>query len=257
MSKPENDSVSHDVRNELSPHESLTLEHLIRVATFPIYGLTTYKDDLSLQGFDYCTAELRAGESDVPWRPNSPQFLWQVGLHYDYLLEHQAAGRRIELMTTDIQHSPIPVSVADERQRVLQSRYPSPQEVPPMVTQARVFVIERFPLLDAVAVATVEYSPHARPNGRLMGTQVHNVADSPSPQFPQIAALSRGGPVWSFTLRNSEMWLDGHAYGWTQQALFAALEQVTIISNRPDILHRYQNELTEWQRLHNRNAPSA
>lgn len=255
MTKPQDDDALGDIRKELGPPESLTLERLIRVARFPIYGLIAYPDGLTLQGFGHTTAELNVGRPDLPWQPDQPQYLWQVSLHYDYLPAHSRAGQRIELHTTDANRPPIPVSTVDE------PRYSSPKDVPPVAAQAASFVVEHLPFNGGEAVATVEYTPHERPKGRLLGIQVHHVPNSPSDGSPsprpvRVAVSSPASPVWSFTLSGPQMWVEGSAYGWTQDDLFAALEQVAIISKRPDTLAQYQRELTAWHRHFYPDMPS-
>lgn len=261
MNKPQDDGMPPDVHEAFGPHELLTVEHLIRVARFPIYGFIDHPNGITLHGFGYSTAESQSGQFGIPWQPNQPQFLWQVALHYGYLPEHQRTDQRIELFTTDINHSPISVSTVEDLRRAHEARYSSTHEVPSVAEHATSYLIECFPFTDGTAVATVEYSPHPPIKGHLIGTQTHHVPDSPSSKSPtprptKVAAPSLATPVWSFTLLGPKMWVGGRAYGWTQNELFAALEQLAMVSHRPEVLTQYQSEVTAWER-HLRSNPSS
>lgn len=68
---------------------------------------------------------------------------------------------------------------------------------------------------------------------------------SPVSSARQIAQLA--GPEWSFTLKGSDLWVEGAANGWTQTELFDILGHVALISERPDVLAEHGQEMREWK----------
>jgi hypothetical protein len=53
------------------------------------------------------------------------------------------------------------------------------------------------------------------------------------------------------------MRVDGRAWGWTQDDLFAALGQVAAISDRTEIIAQYERELLDWRHYFYGDLPSA
>lgn len=260
MNEPQDDGVPRDARDELGPIGSLTIERLIRVARFPIYGLIGYPGGLTLRGIGYCSAHPQAFRADA--QPGLPHVLYQVSLSYEYPPPHRRAGQSMELFTTDINCSPIPAPPIEAppieaQEHAGAARYPAPRDIPPEAPQAADFVIERFPLLDGAAVATIRCSPQYPPRplatGPLLGRQVHHLLAPSAPGSPSPRPTWQTNPVpavplWSFTLRGPELWVEGHASGWTRDELLAALGQVGVVSHRPEVLAQYQRELTAWKR---------
>lgn len=248
MNMSQDDGERKDVRKELSSSQLITIEQLVRVARFPIYGLVGNPTGLVLKAIGYSTVPVQANQDLEIWQSNKSQVPWQVALHFEYPVSHQSIGRGIELYTTDMNSSPIPAPALDDIGRSGKTCYSTPDEVLPMEGQATSFIIERFPLLDRTVVATMEYSPNVLKKGRLIGSQMHHAPVPPFPQPAVTAKLQPANPAWSFTLRDPNMWMEGGANGWTQHELIAVLGHVGIVSQRPDVLAQYHRELLEWKR---------
>lgn len=234
-----------------SPAGSLSIEHLVRTASFPVYGLVQTPNDLTLHGIGYSTADAGVGRSAPPWSSNPSQVLWQVSLVYGYPSGHQYLSPRLELSTTSIAHYPASAPNIEDLARGLATHYQSVDEVPTLGSQPADFLVERFALIEGEALAVVAYTPDTPPlmllPGQLIGTQIHELPDASAVRIAPTAALSMATPDWSFTLRNDEMWVEGRAYGWTQTAIFQVLHQLAALRDKPDVLAECQREIAAWQ----------
>jgi hypothetical protein len=260
MDTPHDRHALHDFREELGPRESLTLEKLIRVAGFPVYGLVAYPHGLTLEGFGHCIVDPFVPQSDPPTSSTQSPYLWTVTLSYDFAPAHLRFGQHVELITTNIHRSPMSESTVYEPESEPEARYPSPRDVPPVSALPVSFIVEHLPFAEDEAVATFKYDPRESRQGRLLGTQVHQLPDSRSASAPSPARVvvpSPASPTWSFTLRWPNMRVDGRAWRWTQDDLFAALGQVAAISDRAEIIARYERELLVWRHYFYGDLPSA
>ena len=200
-------------------------EDLLRTSPFPLHGLIGHPGGLTLRGTGYSTA---FGQFETPygrWQADRP-VLWQVSLVFDYPPAHRLTGHTLELSTIDIQRAPMQASVLDADEMAHRPRYLVPEDVPLGTTEGASFVVERFPIVDGVVLAAMEYEP----NSRLHFTATHAVRLS----------------EWIFTLWDPPLWVEGRATEWTQIDLFSVLGTLALVSQRPDILRQYQRELQAW-----------
>jgi hypothetical protein len=108
-------------------------------------------------------------------------------------------------------------------------------------------VIERYAIVGSEAVVAVDYAPEQQvEKGRLLGVQAHHLVDANAAAVALLAAPPPASPEWTLTLRNAELWVQVQAYGWRQSELFAALHQLGVISDKPEIVARCQREIQEW-----------
>lgn len=251
MDTPHGQDALRDFSEKLGLSESLTLEKLIRVAGFPVYGLVTSSDSPTLHGFGHSIVDPFVPPSDPPAPSTQSPYLWTVELSYDFAPPHPRFGQHAELITSNIHYSPTSESTVDDRESRLEARYPSPHDVPPMSVLPVTFVVEHLQVVDGEAEATVKYLPRDSWQGRQLGTHAHHLPDSPSANAPaprpaRFVVSSPASPTWSFTLRGPNMQVDGRAWGWTQDELFAVLGQVAVISDRAEIIAQYERELLAW-----------
>ncbi|HEY7782577.1 MAG TPA: hypothetical protein VIC85_20455 [Ktedonobacterales bacterium] len=116
MAEPHDASWSGDILGD-RPHSSpLTIEEIIRVASFPIYRLIDRPPGLTLTSIGYCTADFTAEQADSAWfrqHPNRQQVVWQVVLRYDFLPPHKRHGRGIDVCTTEISKAPMRIPTVE------------------------------------------------------------------------------------------------------------------------------------------------
>ncbi|HEU4782110.1 MAG TPA: hypothetical protein VFS83_02090 [Ktedonobacterales bacterium] len=242
MYTPDDDELQRSLE-ELRSGETLTLERLVRAAPFPIYGLIETPGDLTLRGLGYTTADAGWDNPTAPPRPNLSQFLWQATLSYGYPSATQDLRMRLEIITTATTRLTVALPRIEDLLSAYTTHYQSADEIPPLGSQAASFIIERYAIVGGQALATVKYAPDAptREPGVLLGSQAHYVEDASSPlaRAAMMAAPPPVHPEWSFTLRSPEMWVEAQAYGWTQNEIMLALHQLATISDRPDVVARY------------------
>ena len=217
----------HGVRPKLSSDQlsGLDDEDLLRTAPFPLYGIIGHPRGLTLKGTGYSTAFGHFDTPQGPWQADQP-VLWQVSLGYDYPPASRRTGHTLELSTTDIRRAPMQASVLDADEMSDRLRYLVPQDVPEVRAEATRFIVEHWPIIDGVVLATMDYAP----NSFLTFTLTHAVRLS----------------MWSFTLWNPPLWVEGRAFEWTQSDLFSALGKLAMVSQRPDVLRQYQREQQAW-----------
>jgi hypothetical protein len=228
-------SHEHQVRPDLpSDHpDSLDEQDLLRTSPFPLYGLIGHPSGLTLRGTAYCTAFGHFDTPSGPWQSDQ-EILWEVSLDYDYLPAHGNTGHLLQLMTTDIQRAPMQASVLDTDEMLGRPRYLAPEDVPLVSAEATSFIVERLPIVDGVVMAAMQYSPNA-------------------PLFPGIVKPIR--LIWSFTLWNPPLWVEGRAAEWELSELFSVLGKLAIVSQRPDVLRQYERDLQAWDHYIQSNMP--
>jgi hypothetical protein len=223
-----------------------TLEQLAGAAQFPIYGLLQAPTDLTVHGVEYHIVDAGFGEPAPVADTDAQAYLLQVGLEYRYPAGHQEAGKRLEITTTGTTRPPmVPPMLAPSVEDVLREhamRYAGDDEIPPVGSAPRSFVIERYAIVGGEAVVAVDYAPERRPiRGRLLGVQAHHLVDANAAAVAKLLATSPpASPEWTLTLRNAELWVQVQAYGWAQSELFAALHQLGVISDKPEIVNDYR-----------------
>lgn len=215
MKVSSSESQPGDVREVLTPIEAVTPEQLVRVATYPIYGLLERPHGLELKGLGYCSAPPQVGtQSPESWLPDQPHVLLQVTLDFEDRPTDQRAGRTCELVTIASERWPADPEF-EHRHRAQVAHYESPDDVPLETTEATGFVVERFPIIEQTVEATI-----------------HRQRDV----------------TWTFTLKSAHLWVVGRAKGWTQTELLTVLlRQVAVVSHRADVLAQYQRELADWR----------
>ncbi len=242
MYTPDDDEPQRSLE-ELRSGKALTLERLVHAAPFPVYGLIKMPGDLTLRGLGYTTADAGWDNPTAPLHPNPSQFLWQASLSYGYPPETQDPCTRLELITTATTRLTAAVPKIEDLLSAYTTHYQSDDAIPPLGSHAASFIIERYAIVGGQALAAVEYTPDAptREPGVLLGSQAHYVEDAGSPlaQAAMMAAPPPVTPEWSFTLRSPAMWVEARAYGWTQNEIMLLLHQLAVISDKPDILVRY------------------
>lgn len=254
MAEPHDASWSGDILGD-RPHSSpLTIEEIIRVASFPIYRLIDRPPGLTLTSIGYCTADFTAEQADSAWfrqHPNRQQVVWQVVLRYDFLPPHKRHGRGIDVCTTEISKAPMRIPTVEAHSHAHETLVQSYHEVPGMGTQPSGFVILDFPFLDGSAVASVAASLSALKRRRSTVAREHQKIDpssngvgTPPPGLASTRPPAR--TTWSCALRSPNMCIEGCASGWSQDELFAALEQLGVVNARPEIQAQYHRELLAW-----------
>lgn len=215
----------HDIGHLSSDHAgTLDDEDLLRSSPFPLYGIIGHPRGLTFKGTGYCTAFGHFDTPQGPWQSDQP-VLWQVSLGYDYPPAHRLTGHTLELSTTDIERAPMQAPVLDADEMSKRPHLLAPEDVPLMSAEESSFVVERLPIVDGTVLAAMHYEPNF-----LTFTSTHAVRL----------------PIWSFTLWNPPLWIQGRATEWTQIDLFSVLGKLAMVSQRPDVLHQYQREGQAW-----------
>lgn len=213
------DGGQSDVRELLTPLEAVMPERLARMAPFPVYGLLGRPHGLDLRSLGYCSGPLQmVTQPPESWLPDQPHILLQVSLDFEDRPTDRHSGRSCDLVTIDSEHWPDD-PVLRERTYGQVAHYTSLDDVPLVdTTEVPGFVVERFPIIEQTVEATIS----RRLDKRL-------------------------DPMWVFSLRSANMWVEGRAKGWTQQELLTEiLSQVAVVSHRADVLAQYEREAAEW-----------
>jgi len=242
-------------QERLGPGAAPTLEQLVGAAQFPIYGLLQAPPDLTVHGLGYCTIDAGFGEPASLADAHRQAYRLQAGLEYGYPAGHQGARKRLEITTTGTPRQPmlpsmLPPMWAPSVEDVLRehaTRYAADEEITAVGSVPRSFVIERYAIVGGEAVVAADYTPERQVvKGRLLGVQAHHLVDANAAAAKMLASPPPVGPEWTLTLRNAELWVQVQAYGWGQSELFAALHQLGVISDKPEIVARCQRETQEW-----------
>jgi hypothetical protein len=234
------------------PGKPMRLKQLVQNAPFPVYGLAQTPDDLIAHGVGYSTVDASWWDPmphSSPPPVDVPQILWQVDLAYGSPPARGAWLERVEVRTTAVTRSPAEAPDVAYLRQTYETHYQSDDDVPTLDSQVSV-LIEHFRLAGQEALAAVTYSPDTLPRsdtgGVLIGQQIHEMAgsleDVPTP-------VTAPPPIWSFTFRASELWVEVRAYGSPQQDIFALLHHLVVLNDQPDVVARSECEIIIWEQM--------
>ncbi len=200
---------------------------IVRIASFPVYGLVGRPLGLTLQGTGICSSSQRPHDG-------LPTSVSQISLHFAYPSGSRGPSRRLSVTSTG---KDAPISAPPDW------RY--------IATDTEVFDVDGKPFARYGTLEALERAPAIPPHVLVdrfpLASEVYGA---------RIQRWEQPHPEHTFTLFGTWGHIDGRASGVAAEELLRVIEALVPINERPELLEQYQAEVDTWRRFFLGGQPS-